>query len=232
MIRLGCFGELNRMNRKGVAGKIITSFPVMILVFFIIAIYIISAAVLYKVKGAPSSLAIEGVELDNILLKEIVIGDGGSSRRELIFDGFSKESLFEEEKRKIFSKMQAGFDNAEEESKAKERIAEIVAYGQKLRENIKKELLQINKKEYDNSGKQCFIVFLDRGEAGLNNWQSARDMYLIVGNGDIKNGDVSELEKYYNAGLFAELLLPLKFEGKEIEFFMQYYYGKCLEEGV
>lgn len=220
------------MNRRGVAGKIITSFPVMILIFFIIAIYIISAAVLYTVKGAPSSLAIEGVELNNVLLKEIEIGDiGNSNKRELIFDGFSRERLFEEEEKKIRSKMQAGFDNAEEESKAKERIAEIAAYGLKLRENIKKELIQINKKEYDNSRKQCFIVFLDSGKAGLNNWQSARDMYLIVGNGDIKNGDVSELERYYNAGLFAELLLPLKFEGKEIDFFMQYYYGKCLEDG-
>ncbi len=226
MIRLENLGGL---NKKGVAGKIITSFPVMILIFFIIAIYIISAAVLYKVKGAPSSLAIEGVELDNVLLKEIMIGE----KRALLIDGLVQDYTYNYELKKLGEKVRSG-GASEEERKRYDKLGEIyqASYFNSLREGIKNVMKR--EKGFDDRA-LCFIAFFNRGNPISQNFIRSRDIYFVANRGDVKEGPTFDLERYYDKEMLRIFEYDIKsksFEGKDIRFVMQYYYGRCLEEGV
>lgn len=75
------------INRRGmILGKIVTSFPVMLFIFFVIAIYIISAGFIYGIKRPPISLGIEGVELDSVLLRNIHLNIEGENADFILFD--------------------------------------------------------------------------------------------------------------------------------------------------
>ena len=105
-------------------------------------------------------------------------------------------------------------------------MADISRYSRGLREGIGKGLEQNNFNDY-NGEKQCFIAFFDYGLPTLSNWRSARDIYLVIENGNSDKGDINELEGYYNAGLLSLIKMPIKPYNNGIKFIVQSYYGRC-----
>lgn len=214
-----------RTNMRGQLGKIITTFPVMLLIFLVIVVYLLLSGFAFAVKSQSVPSVIEGVWTDNVLLKEIKINNENT----LILDGFIRDRLYEDEIKILNEKIRfGGFNNREEENAAKDRAADISRYGINLREGLIKNLGETNAGNYRGE-KQCFIAFFDYGRPALNNWQFARDIYLRIEAGYIVvKSDIGELERYYDAGLLSLIKIPIKLENNiDIEFVMQSYYGRC-----
>ncbi len=212
------------INSKGQLGKIITTIPVMIVIVFIIAIYLVLAGFAFKVRGENIPGFIESVGSSDVLLLDEISVD---NKNILILDGFIKDKLYEDEIKILSEKIRArGFNNLEEENAAKERLADISKYSRGLREGIRKGLEQNNLNNY-NGEKQCFIAFFEYGLPALSNWRSARDIYLVMENGNSDKGDINELEGYYDSGLLSLVKVPIKFYNSEITFIVQGYYGRC-----
>ena len=72
------------MNKKGQIAKTITTFAVMFWIFFILGIYLFLSGAAYAAKRPAVPASIEGVNLDNILLREIEIR--GIQGKIMIFD--------------------------------------------------------------------------------------------------------------------------------------------------
>lgn len=86
-----------RFDKGGQLGKIITTFPVMLLIFLIIGGYLILAGFAFGVKGVRVPASIEEVNLNNLLLKEIEI----NGEKITVLDALIKFEKYEIEKADI-----------------------------------------------------------------------------------------------------------------------------------
>ena len=75
--------------KRGQLGKIITSFPVMILIFLIMAVYLLLTGLVFTIKGSSVPSEISSVELEPVLLKEINIEIDKTKKNLLIFDAIA-----------------------------------------------------------------------------------------------------------------------------------------------
>ena len=214
------------MNKNGVLGKILSTLPIFLLIVFIMGIFLILTGYtkITKAKDFFMPLSVQNIELDSVLLKGISV----NGESVLLLDGFLRDCRYKNEARMLNEKIKSrNFYSAEEENAAKERIAEISGYERKLRDQIKNELERFS---VGSSERYCFISFLHSGRPSLSEIVSSRDIYLIIKNGKSENGNVADLESYYDAGLLyeTELLISSNFNGKEKEkFAILSYYGKC-----
>jgi len=60
-----------KLDKKGQLGKIITTFPIMLLIFLIIGGYLILAGFAFGVKGQKIPVSIEEVNLGDVIFKDI-----------------------------------------------------------------------------------------------------------------------------------------------------------------
>lgn len=76
------------MNKRGQLGKIITSLPVLLLIILVIAIYLISVGLIgfFRMDGPDIPSVVEGIELDNVLLRDINIEVDGVDKSKIVFD--------------------------------------------------------------------------------------------------------------------------------------------------
>src|SRR3989344_1158940 len=98
-----------RFDKGGQLGKIISTFPVMLLIFLIIIVYLVLAVFAFGVKGEKVPVSIEKVNLDNLLLKEIEI----NGEKITVLDALIKFEKREIEKADIIKEVEK-FENKEE----------------------------------------------------------------------------------------------------------------------
>ncbi len=80
-----------RIGRRGQIGNIITTFPVMILVFLLVVIFLAITAIFFGNKvGYPESFGTVGRE--DLLLKEVSVKYDGGTRQMTVFDAFLEYS--------------------------------------------------------------------------------------------------------------------------------------------
>lgn len=214
------------LDKKGVIARILSTIPTFLIIVLIMGFFLVVVGFFSLLRGANVPAFIEGVDVGSY-------GDYGADvlfdvveieqERAMLLDVLIRDSLYREEEKYLYEKIKiGGFNNAEEESAAKEKIHDISRYGINLREGIKR-LLEIKREG-------CFIVFFEKGKPVLSNLQSSRDIYFVVSNSKIANGNVEELEAYYDAGLLKGVSLDINSvlnDEKNFKFYMQYYFGKC-----
>ncbi len=207
-------------DKRGIIARILSTIPTFFIIVLIMGFFLIVTGFFSLLRGANAPAFIEGVDAydaDNGVLFDVVEIDG---ERFMLLDGLIKDSLYRDGEKDIRERIKVGgFSNAEEESSAKEKINDISRYGINLRESIKR-LLEIKREG-------CFISFFEKGKPVLSNLRSSRDIYFVVNNGKVDNGNIGELEAYYDAGLLIEKKLFVHDKGKNIEFYMRFYYGRC-----
>ncbi len=214
------------VNRRAQIGKIVTSFPVMILIFFVIGIYIISAGFIYKIKEAPQSLSIEGVGFDDALLKEVKVRD----QPMLIIDSLVK-SIINDKKYNEIRKRTEGFrSDLVNEQDNRFLDSDPLTFRKELSKNLI-ELLKRENLDLFKGEKSCFILFTGNGNVVSESFDDSSNIYAAFEKGEVV-ASANDVENYKRAGLLNNKKFIIKDKGLgNFEVNLQYYYGKCLGGG-
>lgn len=186
------------MNRRGVLAKILSTLPVFLLIIFFTGIFLALVGYVVAIEKPKIPEFIEGIEIENVLAKEITVKINENAKKILIFDALIK------------------YWNGD---------LDIL------------EIKQALEKMIENEGKEGYCLAMAQGEqqgpAGQTGGAAHDDFLIKFRNGEISSGNIGYnplgLARYEKNGLLREISFK-KLNDKKI-IYVQYHYGKCLEEG-
>ncbi len=211
------------MNKKGILDKIITSFPVLLAVILVLAIYLFLTGIAFSIKGAkaPDNVNYDAGLSERVLFNEVMI----NGERMSVIHGLIKEAIYKNEEAEIRSKI--GFEkNQEEADNLRKRLAEIVGFTGRVYDEIEKELEGENLEIY-NGEERCFVL---KQEPTGKMQMEIIAIKIVNGQSKKLESEISDAERAYEE---AGLIKNLKFSayssllGRELDFSVKSYYGRC-----